>query len=187
MGPLTLSMILLLLTTFRDYNFGGLYREPLSESIFRKLSETAGPSCPASLLPKASPPELATRTSLISPWGGAAEFCPLSHHLLNLSAQLPLVLWSGPVRTWKAERSSAGWAPSAGVAPAQCKPIAWGLEAIERPGNIPVTQWRIWSYFSQNPSTFISFGFFCPTLNFLSLHPTRTVFLFHCHFMTRRV
>lgn len=52
MGLLALNMILWLLTTFRDYNFGGLYRKPLSESVFRKPSETAAlPACLCSQKP----------------------------------------------------------------------------------------------------------------------------------------
>lgn len=86
MGLLTLNMILWLLTTFREYNFGGLYRKPLSESVCRKLSETAAlPACLSA--PKGLTTGISNTHKLNQPMRWGSRILPdLSHHLLNLSA-----------------------------------------------------------------------------------------------------
>ena len=104
----------------------------------------------------------------------------LIHLLLNLSAQLSVVLFTGPVMTGEAAQPPVNYKHhQLGEASAQGKPITVGPEATgeawKHQGD-PVAYLE--SYFSEHTSTFISFGFFCPTLNFLSLHPTEQCFYF---------
>ena len=96
-------MIPWLLTTFRDYNFGGLSGRALSESTFRNLSERAvlpGPPPPHPSALQSPHHRLSNAAKLDQRvWQGSRTLPWLIRHLSNLSAQLLVVPWSGPVMT----------------------------------------------------------------------------------------